>query len=431
MKKILTVFIMIMTICILTGCNNSDANKKIENNSEEMINQVNEPIYKDMTTLTYVSGDTYDYENVVTHDNMFSINEYAKANSLNNEDDYVVIDNYQDWENLYFDITGLDFDPPTEDNEKHEFENSVRLVFVREARSSNCLKVVYQLDTANNKLIKTYPFENEPGDLAIFKCLDIVKISKENFTTMGGGISIDAIPFEKIFDQELKKFYGGFNILINDVNGFPAIPITDDVHTSQMFNEIHKKYNEEYFKTYSIGIVSIHNSSNDKNIVVNKIAFKNNKLIVSYAFNNENYVDEVFIFQIKKEDIKGLILSSYIIETSYMFQLKKEVYSLEEVFGFPPSKINSGTWKHVPLKAIWDLSQENIVSIINSLEGMTYKEILHEVSYGLDCNPASCTLYYVALQGVCVHTVLVKQTTDQHIIIVSGDKVFISSDPLI
>ena len=49
----------------------------------------------------------------------------------------------------------------------------------REANASNYIKVSYQFDFVNNKLIVSFPYEDSLGDEAIFTCIDMLEVPRE------------------------------------------------------------------------------------------------------------------------------------------------------------------------------------------------------------------------------------------------------------
>lgn len=310
MKKIMMFLSIVVMAIILGGCNQSN-NKKVSGNTTPPLESLSLEV---LPSITYVDGDTYGYEKVDKYSSEINFDTFCQSKNLYEDGDYYLIDNYSEWCNIYCEITSCVIDPLPEEAANKLYENKVQLLCLRKATASNKIKVIYQFD--NNKLLKSYPHETEAGDQAIFNCLDIVDISKENYRAMTNNVSSDTIPFEIINDQSLEEFYKNVNVLINRTEGFPPTITNHDLESSIRYAELLKKYNEEYFKTYALGIVNFRTCSSEKNINLKAIKFENGKMITIFDLsspeaNTKDLIVKNFIFQIKKEDIEDLTLASY------------------------------------------------------------------------------------------------------------------------
>ena len=122
--------------------------------------------------------------------------------------------------------------------------------------------------------------------------------------------------YEIVNDYGLLSFYKD-TMLINDVDGFPIIAITQDVATTERFEGVHKRYNEEFFNEYALMIIKFETNSTEKILGIGDIKFDGNKFTAIFDITpgpTDDYVVKYFILKIKKSTLPVLNESSYDVE---------------------------------------------------------------------------------------------------------------------
>ncbi len=133
--------------------------------------------YINLEVTTYVENDNYDYEGVIKCRGFQSFADFCQEYFL--EKNYYVIDNYDKWMSIYTNLTGREIEPIPGEVAEELYQERVQLLIKREANASNYIKVSYQFDFVNNKLIVSFPYEDSLGDEAIFTCIDMVEVPRE------------------------------------------------------------------------------------------------------------------------------------------------------------------------------------------------------------------------------------------------------------
>ena len=120
--------------------------------------------------------------------------------------------------------------------------------------------------------------------------------------------------YEQVYDLDLLSFYSE-TILINNVDGFPFVAMTDDVETTSRFEKVHERYNEEFFNEYSLAILKV--QSNGVILGVNDIKFDGEKFtaIVDVTPDTSSiYLTRYYILKIKKSTLPVLEKNSYTVD---------------------------------------------------------------------------------------------------------------------
>lgn len=133
--------------------------------------------YINLEVTTYVENDNYDYEGVIKCQGFQSFADFYQEYFL--EKDYYVIDNYDEWMTIYTNLTGREIEPIPGEVAEELYQKKVQIIIKRTASASNYIKVSYQFNLENNRLIASFPYEDSLGDEAIFTCIDMLEVSRE------------------------------------------------------------------------------------------------------------------------------------------------------------------------------------------------------------------------------------------------------------
>ena len=112
-------------------------------------------------------------------------------------------------------------------------------------------------------------------------------------------------------------------MMINKVDGFPFIVTTDDLKTSEQLENVHNRYNEDFFKDYAIIIIKIYVNDFDKDEIITifdfDISYDNEKFIVTYnKYPINDMSNELLIaFKVDKTTLPSLDKSSYPVIVKY------------------------------------------------------------------------------------------------------------------
>ena len=350
------VFILFISIFVLTACTPEEIIYKPNETKQTELNGEKDVTFGFFDCVTYVDGDTYNYDGVKKYSTYFlTYDEFCNEYNLQENNDFYVIDNYSKYINIYCNLTGCVIDSLPYEKGNMQFSKNVQILIRRTARSSAYIKATYQDNTNTNMLEVSYPYENDLGTEALFYCFDLVTIPRSNFNRLYPEYNISQIPFEIISDYGLLSFYNE-SLFINDVNGFYPIVTLEDVGTSERLAKVHEKYNDSYFKDYSLGIVAFRTCSTEKDLSLKEVKYENGKIVTIFDISSEeiNTADEItkyFVFQIKKGD---LILSdkAYLIDIKvnnlldcnrgslyYDKYEKEDKYTLDEVLGYNKDNI--------------------------------------------------------------------------------------------
>ncbi len=133
--------------------------------------------YIDLEVTTYVENDNYDYAGVIECHGFQSFTDFCQEYFP--VEDYYVIDNYDKWMTIYTNLTGREIEPISGEAAEELYQEKVQIIIKRIARASNYIKVSYQFDLGNNRLIASFPYKDSLGDEAIFTCIDMLEVPRE------------------------------------------------------------------------------------------------------------------------------------------------------------------------------------------------------------------------------------------------------------
>lgn len=156
MKKILvSMFLLVFALCAV-GCEWFSKGVKLEHQTYE----VSQDKFGQLTD----KYNLYDY--------------------VNKKRNYYVIDNYTDYCNIYYEITGKDIEPLSEEDGKKLFENNVKLIEARSVSgSSSFIPVECYYDKNSNSIqLKQVNEPDKNSDyptVIVAYCIDIIEIPKD------------------------------------------------------------------------------------------------------------------------------------------------------------------------------------------------------------------------------------------------------------
>lgn len=208
MKKIIMLLLVVLIGVSLVGCTPDGIIDKQKETTQTELNGETDVPFEFFDCVTYVDGDTYNYDGVKKYSTYFlTYDEFCNKYNLQKNNDFYVIDNYSKLINVYCNLTGCVIDPlPYEEGNK-PFSTNVQILIRRTARSSAYIKATYQDNTNTNMLEVSYPYENELGAEALFYCFDLVTIPRSNFNRLYPEYHINPNPFEMISDDELEYIF--------------------------------------------------------------------------------------------------------------------------------------------------------------------------------------------------------------------------------
>ncbi len=151
MKKIIVLLIVCSLLMFIVGCNNG---------------------YKSLDTKIYVLGNEYNEKNNI-EEVMFNEEILKKYFS---DEKYFIIDSnekYNEFIKLLYNNQEKYID------EEKFFENNNKFIIYRDATSSNYIKFKYTYDFTKSLFHTYHIHENELGDDAMYKCIDVVDVEKK------------------------------------------------------------------------------------------------------------------------------------------------------------------------------------------------------------------------------------------------------------
>ncbi len=123
-----------------------------------------------LDTITFAPDD-YGYDNVIKYNDNLDDYYDILINKYNVDSDSYYIENAEMYKEIYHLLSGNEY-------ERDDLSNYKWYVISRTAAGSQFIKINYYYD---NLISFHYPNENEPGDTAMFGCIDIIKIPIEIF----------------------------------------------------------------------------------------------------------------------------------------------------------------------------------------------------------------------------------------------------------
>lgn len=252
------------------------------------------PYYKPLDTITFANDD-YNYKNV--YNPAGSLLEYKdyflQKYNLNLNEDVVVVEDYYAFSEIYEILMG---EPYLHDLTPEEF---VWILVYRLAGGSQFISIDYYFyDTF---IGYKYPYGKAAGDTAMFSCLDVVTILKEDFNNLE---SLEFNIIEETLPIDDKIYWQGS--IDDNFSDNEVIIIADRAYTSidlslEYFNELnlqfvsiellgpsnvdknHPNY-ENYRKIYILKLVT-----NDKQKVIEAINILMTSKYIYYAGPNNYY----------------------------------------------------------------------------------------------------------------------------------------------